>query len=198
MTELVDVYKELEGSILFHTRLEKIRYQEGKLYLSITPLARRFILTGDLINIGYAKFVLPARVVGKNDHLIVNIFYAGEGKLGDRSKPRVPVQKERHFLVLLKIDSVFRAFEPIDISEGGFSLALWEASLVPVMLNRNLDFRITGRDELSGVHGTARLVGILEEEPGRLRLAFEIDVDDAGSTKIRLYVVNTIKKLLGG
>ena len=51
MAKLVDVYKILEGGILFHTRLEKLKYQEGMLYLKTTPLAGRFILTGDTINL---------------------------------------------------------------------------------------------------------------------------------------------------
>lgn len=198
MADLVDVYKNLEGGILFHTRLEKLKYQEGKVYLNTTPLAKRLILTGDIINLGYMNFVLPGRVVGKNEHIIVNIFYAGEGRLGDRSKPRVPVQKDYSFMVLLKIDGIFRTFEPFDISEGGFSLTISDVSLIPELINRNLDFKITGREELSGVSGTARLVGIMEEKPYSSKLAFEIDVDDANSTKIRLYVINTIKRLLSG
>ncbi len=196
MADLVDVYKILEGGVLFHTRLEKLKYQEGKLYLKTTPLAKRFILTGDIINLGYMNFMLPGRVVGKNEHIIVDIFYAGEGRLGDRSKPRVPVQRDQGFVVLLKIEGVFRAFAPIDISEGGFSIVVTDVSIVPNMLNKSLDFKITGREELSGVSGAARLVGIMEESTYSSKLAFEIDVDDANSTKIRLYVVNTIKRLL--
>ncbi len=198
MAELVDVYKTLEGGVLFHARLEKLRYQEGKLYLGTTSLARRLILTGDVINLGYMNFMLPGRVVGKNEHIIVDIFYAGEGRLGDRSKPRVPVQRDQTFVVLLKINGVFRAFAPIDISEGGFSIAVTDVSIVPDMLNRSLDFKITGREELSGVSGSAKLVGIMEESTYTLKLAFEIDVDDVNSTKIRLYVINTIKRLLSG
>ncbi len=198
MAELVDVYKTLEGGVLFHARLEKLRYQEGKLYLGTTSLARRLILTGDVINLGYMNFVLPGRVVGKNEHIIVDLFYAGEGRLGDRSKPRVPVQRDQAFVVLLKVNGVFRAFAPIDISEGGFSIAVTDVSIVPDMLNRSLDFKITGREELSGVSGSAKLVGIMEESTYTLKLAFEIDVDDVNSTKIRLYVINTIKRLLSG
>ncbi len=198
MADFVDVYKTLEGSVLFHARLEKIKYQEGKVYLSATPLARRLILTGDVINPGYMCFVLPGRVVGKNEQIIVDIFYAGEKRFGDRSKPRVPVQKDRTFVVLLKIDGIFRAFTPLDISEGGFSLGLTDTSIVPGMLDRSFDFKIAGREELAGVFGTARLVGIMEENQYSSKLSFEIDVDDVNSTKIRLYVINTIKELLGG
>ena len=198
MAKLVDVYKILEGGILFHTRLEKLKYQEGMLYLKTTPLAGRFILTGDTINLGYMNFVIPGTVVEKSNQIIVNIFYTGEGKLGDRSKPRVPVQKDKVFVVLLKIDGSFRAFMPLDISEGGFSLVVTDTSIIPEMLNKRLDFKITGREELSGVSGSARLVGIMEEKTFISKLTFEIDVDDASSTKIRLYVVNTINRLLSG
>ncbi len=196
MAKLVDVYKILEGGILFHTRLEKLKYQEGMLYLKTTPLAGRFILTGDIINLGYMSFVIPGRVVGKSNQIIVNIFYTGEGKLGDRSKPRVPVQKDKVFVVFLKIDGSFRAFMPLDISEGGFSLVVTDTSIIPEMLNKRLDFKITGREELSGVSGSARLVGIMEEKTFISKLTFEIDVDDASSAKIRLYVINTINRLL--
>ncbi len=196
MAKLVDVYKILEGGILFHTRLEKLKYQEGMLYLKTTPLAGRFILTGDTINLGYMNFVIPGTVVEKSNQIIVNIFYTGEGKLGDRSKPRVPVQKDKVFVVLLKIDGSFRAFMPLDISEGGFSLVVTDTSIIPEMLNKRLDFKITGREELSGVSGSARLVGIMEEGTSTSKLSFEIDVDDASSTKIRLYVINAINRLL--
>ncbi|MEJ7555084.1 MAG: hypothetical protein WKI49_01540 [Aquificaceae bacterium] len=196
MAKLVDVYKILEGGILFHTRLEKLKYQEGMLYLKTTPLAGRFILTGDTINLGYMNFVIPGTVVEKSNQIIVNIFYTGEGKLGDRSKPRVPVQKDKVFVVLLKIDGSFRAFMPLDISEGGFSLVVTDTSIIPEMLNKRLDFKITGREELSGVSGSARLVGIMEEKTFISKLTFEIDVDDASSAKIRLYVINAINRLL--
>ncbi len=196
MADLVEVYKILDGGVLFHTKLEKLKYQEGKLYLNTTNLARRFILTGDMINVGYIKFLLPGRVVGKNDHIIVNLFYAGEGRLGDRSKPRVPVQREYGFMVLIKIDGIFRAFTPADISEVGFSVWISDPSIVPEMLAKELEFKITGREDLSGISGTARLVGIVEDSPHSSRLAFEIHVDDTSSTKIRLYVVNTIERLL--
>ena len=196
MAKLVDVYKILEGGILFHTRLEKLKYQEGMLYLKTTPLAGRFILTGDTINRGYMNFVIPGTVVEKSNQIIVNIFYTGEGKLGDRSKPRVPVQKDKFFVVLLKIDGSFRAFMPLDISEGGFSLVVTDTSIIPEMLNKRLDFKITGREELSGVSGSARLVGIMEEKTFISKLTFEIDVDDASSAKIRLYVINAINRLL--
>ena len=134
----------------------------------------------------------------KNEYIMVDIFYASEGRLGDRSKPRVPVQKDQTFVVLLKIEGVFRAFAPIDISEGGFSIAVTDVSIVPNTLNRSLYFKITGREELSGVSGTARLVGIMEKSTYSSKLAFGIDVDDANFTKIRLYAVNTIKRLLSG
>ena len=196
MAKLVDVYKILEGGILFHTRLEKLKYQEGMLYLKTTPLAGRFILTGDTINLGYMNFVIPGTVVEKSNQIIVNIFYTGEGKLGDRSKPRVPVQKDKVFVVLLKIDGSFRAFMPLDISEGGFSLVVTDTSIITEMLNKRLDFKITGREELSGVSGSARLVGIMEEKTFISKLTFEIDVDDASSAKIRLYVINAINRLL--
>ena len=198
MADLVDLYKNLEGNILFHAKLKKLKYHEGKVYLNTTPLVNKFILTGDIVNLRYMSFMLPGRVVGKNNHIIVNVFYAGEGRLGERSKPRVLVQKEYSFAILLKIENVFRSFSPIDISEGGFSISLSNSAIVSKFMNEELDFKIMGREELLGVSGTARLVGIMEEGPNSLKLAFEIDVDDASSTKIRLYVINTIKRLLSG
>ena len=196
MSDLVDIYKNLEGGTLFHTKLRKLRYEEGKLFLSPTPLAKRFLLIGDVVNIGYANFLLPARVVGKNENLMVDIFYAGEGKLGGRSKPRVPVQKEYSFRLILKLEGVFRVFDPVDISEGGFSLIIHDSTLVPLMVGKQMEFKITGREELRGVCGTARLVGIFDDGQ-MVKLAFEADMDDVSATKIRLYAINTIKRLLG-
>ncbi|MCS7171310.1 MAG: hypothetical protein N3D14_04445 [Aquificaceae bacterium] len=195
MAELIDVYKNMENNLLFHTRLEKLGYEEGKVSLSITPLARRFILIGDMVRIGYMNILLPGRVVGKNESIIVSVLYAGEGRFGDRNKPRAPVHKNFGFTVLIKFDGVFRTFEPIDISEEGISVMALDGSYLPSMLGKNLEFKITGRDELAGVSGTARLVGIMEDR-SKIKLALEIQTDDASTTKIRLYVVNTIKRLL--
>ncbi|MDW8032128.1 MAG: hypothetical protein RMH93_01100 [Aquificaceae bacterium] len=194
MDQLVDVYKVMEEGVLFRTKLRKISYQEGKVFLSSTPLVKKFILVGDVVRLGYMNMLLPARVVGKNDNLIVNIFYAGEGKFGDRSKPRVPVEREFGFNVLINLGGVYVTFEPVDISEGGFSVVAFDTSLVSTMLGKTLNFKISGREELLGVAGTARLVGIVEDGQ-ETKLAFETELGDASVTKIRLYVINTIKRL---
>ncbi|MEN3027775.1 MAG: hypothetical protein ABDH29_00780 [Aquificaceae bacterium] len=161
MEQFVDVYKVMEEGVLFHTKLQKLSYQEGKILLSPTSLAKKFILVGDVIRLGYMNLLLPARVVGKNDKLIVNIFYAGEGKFGDRSKPRVPVQRDFGFTVLIKLGGVYKIFEPVDISEGGLSVVAFDTSLIPMMLGKTLNFKISGKEAWSGL--THRLVGIMEE-----------------------------------
>ena len=43
MADFVDVYKKLEENVLFHTKLEKIKYEDGKLFLTITPLSQGFL-----------------------------------------------------------------------------------------------------------------------------------------------------------
>ena len=134
MADFVDVYKKLEENVLFHTKLEKIKYEDGKLFLTITPLSQRFLLLGDSVKVGYMTMLLPGRVVGKGENLIINLFYAGEGKWGDRSKPKVPVQKDLNFTVLIKFEGIYRAFEPVDISEAGLSLITLDDSIIPMML----------------------------------------------------------------
>lgn len=191
----MELYKVLEEKVLFHSRLEKLKYEDGKLYLSMTPLVRRFVLLGDIVNIGYAGFVLPARVVGKNESLIVNPFYAGEGKLGDRTKPRAPVLEEYRFTVLIKMDGVLRAFEPFDVSEAGFSIISADPYIPAELIGKVVEFKFAGREELSGIFGKARLVGVLEDNPHTTRLAFEVEIDDASATQIRLYVIKVIQKL---
>lgn len=195
MANFVDIYKKkLEENVLFHTKLEKIKYEEGKLFLTITPLSQRFLLLGDSVKVGYISMLLPGKVVGKGENLIINLFYSGEGKWGDRSKPRVPVQKDLNFTVLIKIDGIYRAFEPMDISEVGLSLITFDDSVLPMMIGKSLEFKITGREELSGVSGTLRLVGIMEDK-NVIKLSCEMDLDDADTTKVRLYVIKTIEKL---
>ncbi|MEN3028838.1 MAG: hypothetical protein ABDH29_06455 [Aquificaceae bacterium] len=65
MEQFVDVYKVMEEGVLFHTKLQKLSYQEGKILLSPTSLAKKFILVGDVIRLGYMNLLLPARVVGE-------------------------------------------------------------------------------------------------------------------------------------
>lgn len=196
MPNFVDLYKLLEEEkALFHTKLEKFRFEDGRLYLKMSPLARRFLMEGDLVSLGYAGLFVPGRVVGKDEHIVVKILYTKEKKLGDRTKPRVPIPKDQSFFILLRVEGVFRAFEPFDISEGGFSIITSDNSLVTSLISKEVEFRITGREELSGVAGTAKLVGILEK-PEFLRLAFEIDIDDASATRIRFYAIKTMWRLL--
>ncbi len=194
MANLVDVYKKLEEDVLFHTKLEKIRYEDGKLFLSPTPLSQKFLLLGDAVKIGYMTMLLPGRVVGKGENLIVHIQYAGEGGWGDRSKPRVPVQKDFGFTILIKLDGVYRAFEPVDISEVGISFITTEESILAMMLGKSLEFKIAGREELSGVSGFLRLVGIMEDKRV-IRLSCEMDLDDANATKVRFYVIKAIERI---
>ncbi|MCX8059625.1 MAG: hypothetical protein N3C13_00320, partial [Aquificaceae bacterium] len=175
---------------------QKLGYEQGRVFLSMTPLVRRYVLIGDIVRIGYANLLLPARIVGKSDHLVADIFYTGEGKLADRSKPRVPVQKEFGFTVLLKVEGVYRTFDPVDISEVGISVTSSDPHLVPLLMGKSTSFKITGREELSGVTGTAQMVSVMEEGL-EIRLAFELELEDAYTTKIRLYVVNAIKRILG-
>ena len=107
----------------------------------------------------------------------------------------MPVQKDLNFTVLIKFEGIYRAFEPVDISEAGLSLITLDDSIIPMMLGKSLEFKLTGREELSGVSGTLRLVGIMEEKKV-IKLSCEIDLDDADATKVRLYVMKTIEKLL--
>ena len=100
MADFVDVYKKLEENVLFHTKLEKIKYEDGKLFLTITPLSQRFLLLGDSVKVGYMTMLLPGRVVGKGENLIINLFYAGEGKWGDNGKV-VEVEEVRYGMLMM-------------------------------------------------------------------------------------------------
>lgn len=196
MAKLVDLYKLLEKEkMLFHTKLEKLGFENGKLFLKISPLARKFLTEGDTVSVGYASFIVPGRVVGKSQHLVVRVNYLGEKGLADRSKPRVPILEEGLFL-LLKVDKIYRSLRLSDLSEGGFSAVTSDHSLVERLIDKVVEFKMTGLEELSGVYGSARLVGVLENQES-LRLSFEMEVDDASATKVRLYVVKTMWRLLG-
>lgn len=195
MAELVDVYKVLEGGVLFHTKLEKLDYKEGKLSIAVSTLAKRFIFPGDVISIVYKEILLPVRVVGKGEKFILDVLYSGEGRLGDRKKPRVPVRGESSFLALIKIGQVYRTFEPYNISETGLSVYCNEPELISELVGKVVDFKLMGRGELAGIQGKLRLVNIFEETSLRARLAFEMEIEDVDATKIRLYVANAIRSL---
>lgn len=196
MADLVDVYKVLDGGILFHTKLEKLDYKEGKLSIAASTLAKRFVFLGDVVSVGYKELLLSVRVVGKSEKFILDVLYGGEGRLGDREKPRVPVWGENSFLALIKIGQVYRTFEPHNISETGLSVYCDELELINELIEKVVDFKFMGREELAGIQGKLRLVGIFEENPSRARLAFEMETEDVDTTRIRLYVAKAIKRLL--
>ncbi|MDM7266866.1 MAG: hypothetical protein P3W89_004435 [Aquificaceae bacterium] len=83
MANFVDIYKKLEENVLFHTKLEKIKYEEGKLFLTITPLSQRFLLLGDSVKVGYISMLLPGKVVGKGENLIINLYSIREKASGE-------------------------------------------------------------------------------------------------------------------
>ncbi|MEN3028837.1 MAG: hypothetical protein ABDH29_06450 [Aquificaceae bacterium] len=111
-------------------------------------------------------------------------------------RPGARAERDFGFTVLIKLGGVYKIFEPVDISEGGLSVVAFDTSLIPMMLGKTLNFKISGREELLGVVGTARLVGIMEEGQ-ETKLAFETELEDTSATKIRLYVINAINRLFG-
>ncbi|MCS7083998.1 MAG: hypothetical protein NZL90_03300 [Aquificaceae bacterium] len=190
------VYKIIDDKVLFRTSTKKLQHRDLVVHLELTHLIKRFILVGDSVGVAYGGVLLQGRVVGKSEHLIVELLYGREGKFGDRSKPRVMVPEDMGFKVLLKTAGPIRSFEPYDISEEGFAIMCNDPEFASDIINKEVEFRFVGREELSSVSGSASLVSISEEGPGKLKLAFETKMQETLYLKLRFYIVEVIKRIL--
>ncbi|MEN3034164.1 MAG: hypothetical protein ABDH18_04165 [Aquificaceae bacterium] len=189
------LYKILDDKILFRANTKKLQHRDLVVNLELTPFIKKFVMVGDSVGFSYGGVLLQGRVVGKGEHLIVELFYGREGKFGDRSKPRVAVPEDMSFRVLLKTGGPIRSFEPYDISEEGFAIFCNDPDFVSEIINKDVEFRLVGREDLSNISGSASLVNISEEGRGRLKLGFELKMQEALYTRLRFYIVEVLKKL---
>ncbi len=194
--KVVDVFV-FEDALFFTTSVPLLRVEGDKLVLKSTPLLKKFAVLGEKVYLKYSTFVLPVRVVGKKeDELIVTLpSLSPERPVGDRKSARVKPSHVHPVKLYFKDDGE-EDKEVEDISEGGFSIIVSNLSEVDRYINREVRVHIDFPVEVEEIEGTARLVNIQEFPDGRIRLGFELFVDDADTVKVRFYVYSRIREIL--
>ncbi len=187
-----------EDSFFFNTKVKLKRVEGDRIVLTATDLLKKFAVLGKKAHLKYATFALPVKVVGKSEEeIIVTVPSLNPEKpVGDRRSARVPPSHVHPIKLYLALDDEEKEYEVEDISEGGFSIVVTDPSEVDRFLNRDVKVHIDFPVEVEEVRGTARLVNIQELDDGRIKLGFEIFIDDADMVKVRFYVYSRIREIL--
>ena len=189
-----------EDSFFFSTKTRIKRVEGDRIVLEGTRLLRRFAVLGKKVHMKYSTFALPTKVVGKNEEeIIVSLPSLNPEKpVGDRKSARVKPSHVHPVKLNIKLDEEEREYEVDDISEGGFSIVVDSPMEIDNFLGREVGVHIDFPVEAEEVFGTARLVNIQELEDGRVKLGFEMFLDDADTVKVRFYVYARIREILRG
>jgi len=187
-----------EDSFFFNTKVAIKRVEEDRVVLTATKLLKKFAVLGKKAHLKYATFALPVKIVGKSeDEVIVTVPALNpERPVGDRRSARVQPSHIHPIKLYLALDEEEKEYEVEDISEGGFSVIVSEPQEVDVYLNREVKVHIDFPVEAEEVRGTAKLVNVQELEDGKIKLGFELLIDDADMVKVRFYVYSRIKEIL--
>ncbi len=186
-----------EDTFFFTTKVNIKRVEGERLILTTTPLLKKFAVLGKRIYIKYRSFALPVKVVGKSEEeLIVTLPELNpERPVGDRKSARVNPSHVHPVKLYVEVDGTRKEYEVEDISEGGFSIRV-DASELENFLNKEVGVHIEFPVELEEVKGSAKLVNVQELEDGKLKLGFEMFLDDADTVKVRFYVYSRIREIL--
>ncbi len=186
-----------EDTFFFTTKVNIKRVEGERLILTTTPLLKKFAVLGKRIYIKYRSFALPVKVVGKSEEeLIVTLPELNpERPVGDRKSARVNPSHVHPVKLYVEVDGTRKEYEVEDISEGGFSIRV-DASELENFLNKEVGVHIEFPVELEEVRGSAKLVNVQELEDGKLKLGFEMFLDDADTVKVRFYVYSRIREIL--
>ena len=189
-----------EDTFFFTTKVEIRRVEGDRVILSTTPLLSRFAIIGKKVHIRYSTFALPVKVVGKNDQEIIITLpsLSPEKPVGDRKSARVRPSHVHPIRLYIKEDGQEVEHEVEDISEGGFSIVVKNPSEVDKYIGRDVEVHIDFPVEAEEVRGTARMVNIQEFSEGKIKLGFELFIDDADTVKVRFYVYSRIREILRG
>lgn len=185
-----------EDFFFFTTKVPIRRVEGDRIILSTTPLLNKFALLGKKVHIKYSTFALPVKVIGKSEkELIVTLpSLSPERPVGDRKSARVRPSHIHPVRLYLGKDREEKEVE--DISEGGFSILVRNPSEVDRYIGKEMEVHIDFPVEVEEVKGTARLVNIQEFPDGRIKLGFELFIDDADMVKVRFYVYSRIREIL--
>ncbi len=186
-----------EDAFFFTTKVNIKRVEGDKVVLTITPLLKRFAVLGKRIYLKYRSFALPVKVVGKSEEdLIVTLPELNpERPVGDRKSARVKPSHVHPVRLYMEVNGDRKEYQVEDISEGGFSIIVDPKDL-DRFLGREVGVHIEFPVEVEEVRGSAKLVNVQELEDGRLKLGFEMIIEDADTVKVRFYVYSRIKEIL--
>ncbi|WP_457601434.1 PilZ domain-containing protein [Hydrogenivirga sp.] len=187
-----------EDSFFFNTKVRIKRVEGDRIALTSTRLLRKFAVLGKKAHLKYATFALPVKIVGKNEEEIIVTAPSlnPERPVGDRRSARVPPSHIHPVKLSLALDNEEKEYEPEDISEGGFSIVVEDPAEVDRFLDRDVKVHITFPVEAEEVMGNAKLVNVQELEDERIKLGFELFIDDADTVKVRFYVYSRIREIL--
>lgn len=176
------------------TSVEK--FGGGIIYISSTPLLEKFGREGQRVYLKYKYFILPSRIVGRNDkHLLLEFpQISPEKPLGDRKSIRVPPLKEENFRV--NINNTEKIL--YDISEEGFAIycSLEDIENFRRKISFPFYFELPRIKEV--IKGTAHLINI-REQGNQIICGFEmVDITNPDTIKIRFYIYERIKEILEG
>ncbi|MDQ7038129.1 MAG: PilZ domain-containing protein [Aquificota bacterium] len=186
-----------EDTFFFTTRVFIKRVEGDRVALTVTPLLRKFAVLGKRIYLKYRSFALPVKVVGKSgDEIMVTLPELNPEKpVGDRRSARVRPSHIHPVRLYIEVNGEKREFPVEDISEGGFSITA-ESSYLDKFIGREVGVHIEFPVEVEEVKGTARLVNVQELENGKVKMGFEMFIEDADTVKVRFYVYSRIKEIL--
>jgi hypothetical protein len=186
-----------EDTFFFTTKVGIKRVEGNKVVLTTTPLLKKFAVLGKRIYLKYSSFALPVKVVGKSEEeLIVTLPELNpERPVGDRKSARVKPSHMHPVRLYLEVDGERREFPVEDISEGGFSIVV-DSSELEKFLGREVGVHIEFPVEVEEVKGTAKLVNVQELEEGKVKIGFEMFIEDADTVKVRFYVYSRIREIL--
>ncbi len=195
----IEIYIVENEGIMFHTATGKVSFEEDRITVKSTRLLNKFAIIGNKAYLSYKTFVLPVRVVGKSEDRVIfslpnlNV----ERPIGERKHARVLNSKKKPVKLFLSLPDGEREFIPHDVSEGGLSVEVEDTSEVDSFLKgKEFPFRLEMPiQETPEVAGTLKLTNILEMQD-RVRLGFELFMEDADMVKLRFYIYNRIKEML--
>ncbi len=187
-----------EDTFFFTTRVNIKKVEEDRIILTTTPLLNKLAMLGKKAHMRYSTFALPVKIVGKNeDEIIVSVPSLNpERPVGDRRSARVPPSHVHPVKLKLEVEGKMVDWELEDISEGGFSIVVSNTSEVDMFMDREVKFHMDFPVEVEEIEGTAKLVNIQEFEEGKIKLGFEMLIDDADAVKVRFYIYSRIREII--
>ena len=94
------------------------------------------------------------------------------------------------------VDGERKEYQAEDISEGGFSVIVEKPEEMEVFFDKEVVAHLIFPVEVEEVRCPARMVNVQELPDGKIKLGFEMFIDDADMVKVRFYVYSRIREIL--